>query len=698
MTRDDASVQRRRRGYVRLALLGLCTATACGTGAAPLTYGDPTDGFTAPAHADTAGGAADTAVPDESVPPTLSVTSPSDGAVVDDEVVVLSGVASDTSGIDSVRVRVDQGTWLVAQLEPIDAGTAGQGSAHTQNVTWKAWVTVPPGDHVVHATARDRAGNASQLSVKVHRVRVATLTARLPEKAAAPVTLQLDKAAVKALIPTQSAKELVIYLLDVRPLLATALEAVKAPTVWGLNTQAWGTAEWNMHEVLTMTPDTVNLAGTSAEPLMLLAANLGLSVPLLLADIAGISPTTAFLSTSQVAEAMFRSVVAGHPALVLDPEDGVKKVPVTLYDALEDLITLDTKLGPAGGHPGIVYKSAPAPVLLPDFKITLTGRSNLREFEGMDLSGGQRWLFLKAAGDDVVTFDFLDEQAFQISGVADEPLVDLYVLATEHKGFVDMAYKKDANPDGPYFKGASAAWSLPTWTAEHMVIDAVYHAFRERFSESNYQASKSYDVGALKDASTWSWDKGWLSIQTVAGIGAPPSPSYWWDLVLELAQKRLHDGGIAEGKATLHLPITGVPVSITSDDIIAKARKLFEAQKSKLAAASVGDHSTYDTGCDLFVLRNKSGAVGLFFVAAADLPGAPKTHAKPGFFADASLSQKVSTTAEQGFGDTAHEQVLLADGAEQTLYAADRDGSVWRLSVKRSGFQVRVASRPEVAP
>ena len=674
MRRGPLSAARLSAALLPAALL----AGACVSQQPPLAYGDPSAGFAAkPSHdAGAADGSAD--LTNDDTPPALAIQSPVDGAVIDTATVVVEGTATDPIGVAQVRVRLDTGPWLKAQL-----GT-----------TWRAWVTVPPGDHVITAEASDQAGNKASKQIKVHRVRTFELIARVPAKSAAPVTLDLDKAAVKALIPESAAKDVTIYLLDVRPLLVAALNAFKQPTVWGLDTKAWGQAEWNMHRVLTMTPDTADLTGTTAAPLLALAANLGLAAPLLLGDIATIPPTTAFLSTEAVAQGLFNSVLASHPALVVDPADGVKKVPITLHDALVDLVTLDQKLGPAGDHPGILYKSTAAPVLLPDFHMTLTGHSNLRQLEGADLSGGQRWLFVKAPGDDVVVFNFLDPKTFSVGGVADEPQIDLYFKIHEHPGFVNSAFVQQAGPDGVHYKGGSTAWKLPTWTFEHMVISAVYEAYKGLHSDTNYKTQATYDIGTIKSAATWTWDKGWLDIKTIAGIGQPPPPIYWWDLVLELAQKRLHDGGIAEGKADLKLPLTGIPVPITAAQLVDKARVLFEQQKAKLSAASVGDHSAYDTTCDVFAVRGAKGEVALMFVTATDLPGAKTQHLTYGFFADALLTQKVSSAADAGFGDTTHEKLVLTDGEARTVYARERTGESWRLDVKRSGDRIALTLRP----
>ncbi|HAN30402.1 MAG TPA: hypothetical protein DCQ06_02280 [Myxococcales bacterium] len=667
---------------------GLCVLTiGCGTGQPALDYADPSAGFFSTSTID-AQGSNQPDVSADQVKPSIEFESPSPDQAFEGQILEVVGRVQDDLGVQRVQVRLDAGPWLEAEIdsEPADLGWR-----------WRVWLDLSPGDHKIEAQVTDLAGKTADASVSCHRVRVVQISAQLPEKSATPVTLTLDRAAVKALIPTSAAKDLVMYLLDVRPLLLATLKAFSEPVVWGVDTKQWGKAEWNMHKMLAMTPDTADLSGTQTEPLMTMASSLGQSVPLLLSDVSGVAPTARFLTVEQVADAMYRNIVQSHPAMEVDPVDKVKKVPITLYDVLQDLTTLDSKLGPSGSHPGILYKSTATQILLPNFSITLTGQGNLRQFEGVDLSAGMRWLFVKTPGEDVVTFDFVDPDAFELTGVASEPLVDLFVRTVENKGYINSAGVKIAGKDGPFYKGASLAWKLPTWTIEYLIIDAVYSAFRDRFSENNYKGGQSYDVGDIKDASSWTWDKGWLSMKTVAGIGEPPAPTYWWEIVLEVAQKRLHDGGIAEGKASLQLPILGVPVDITAEDIIAKSRTLFEAQKSKLAAASIGDHSTYDTGTDLFAVRSSAGKVALMFVSSSDLPGATDQHVSPGVFADKALQTKISTPAESGFGDTLHEKWILQEDSEEVGFARDRDGSVWQLRVSRTGYEIRVALWPESA-
>ena len=663
-----------------------CTFASCQQiGDPPTAYPDPTAGYDAGTTTIPDTTATDTAIDPatDKTPPTLVVSEPTSNAVVDAPLVAVKGTAGDDLGVAMVQARVNGGDWLQSD---------GGGD-------FVLTLALKPGPNKLDVRVTDVAGKSRTSQIAVYRRRAVELTAHGLDELGGPLKLTLSKAQLKALIPADKAADLVLYYLDIRPLLLEALAAIKAPQAYGVDTSSWGPAEWNMQKIITMQPDNTDLTGTSFEKLAEVSGALGVATPLMLAEIAQIQPTDTYLTTQQVADALFRTVLSSHPALVPDPADGIKKVPISLADALNDLADLHTKLGPSGNHPGVLYDATPSAVLMADFEMTIAGKSNLRPFEGVDLSAGKAWLLSKKAGADVVTFDFLDPKSFTVKGVANEPQVDLFFRIREHKGYVKAGNSPTANPVDGFAKGNCAAWNLPPWTFEHMVIDLVYHAYRKLHFATGFKKVLSYDVGTLKDAAKASWNKGWLTITTIAGLGSPPPPGFWWDMVAELAQVRLHDGGLKEGEANLRLAVTGVTVPVTAEEIIDRSRKLFEEQKSKLAAASIGDHSSYDSECDLFLVRLKDGGLALFYVTPDDIPAAAKKHAKPGLFADATLTNKLSTTAAGSTGDGVHEKLALFPDQELTLYAADVDGSVWQLQVlqtsdKRARVRLAPAGKP----
>ena len=609
--------------------------------------------------------------------PALTVTAPVDGSVHGGAVLTVTGEASDDHAVERVEVQVGAAGWIIANgTDPFDAD-----------------VTLQPGPNTLHVRAVDVAGRTTSTSLALYRARAVALQMREVSPDGDPITLTVDKPAIEALISEAKAKDITLLLLDVRGLLVEAIKAVFDPVTYGVDTSTWGAAELNLQRVMTMTPDVADVSGTSMEPLLQLAGNLGVPVPTLLAQIPGIGVSDTFLTIEQVADAVYRNVLATHPNVVVDPVDGVAKVPVTMYDALHDLEPLAETLGPTGAHPGVLYAATEASVLLPNFALTVTGTSNLVQWEGIDLSSGKSWLFAKAPGVEVVVLDFLDPETFSLSGLADEPEVDLNVLIVEHPTFISGGTQKGGNLEDGFAKGNGPVWSVNPWTSEYMVTDAIFHATRDLYAGSGYQKSWSHDVGSIPNAATIHWDHGWVTVNTVAGIGSPPKPAYWWDVVLELTQVRMHDG-LAEGEADLHLPLPGVRVPLTAEQLVDSMRPVLESQKAELSEAMVGDHSSYESPCDVFLVTGEDGQPYLYYVRDEDIPGSTALHAFAGFYEDSGLTTKRSTTASLGSGDTLHEKIHV-DGDGETVYAAETNGSVWRLEVgPLVGGEVQVVLSP----
>src|SRR5690606_19299235 len=110
----------------------------------------------------------------------------------------------------------------------------------------------------------------------------------------------------------------------------------------------------------------------------------------ILSEALGIARTEEFITTPELVLALQRNLLATHPHI---GGDG-KSLPLYLDDALHDLTTLSTKLGPAGDHPGVVDPSFPifSECLTPDFAMTIEAASNLRLLDGIDLSHGKDYM------------------------------------------------------------------------------------------------------------------------------------------------------------------------------------------------------------------------------------------------------------------------------------------------------------------
>ncbi|MCH8745721.1 MAG: hypothetical protein IIB31_08750, partial [Chloroflexi bacterium] len=130
-------------------------ATGTSSWSSPVTLTPGVNTVTARAT-DTAGNFTDTVItvtynPADTTPPTVSITSPADGAVLTAGSVTVTGAASDDTGLSQVELRVGTGAWQQA------TGTS----------SWSAPVTLTPGVNTVTARATDTAGNFTDTVITV---------------------------------------------------------------------------------------------------------------------------------------------------------------------------------------------------------------------------------------------------------------------------------------------------------------------------------------------------------------------------------------------------------------------------------------------------------------------------------------------------------------------------------------------------
>src|SRR5215212_3114226 len=93
------------------------------------------------------------AQPSDTTNPTISITSPNDGATLTSDSVTVKGTASDSgSGLEKVEVKIDSGSY----------------SAATGTGSWSYSVTsLSEGSHTITAQATDKAGNTATASIQV---------------------------------------------------------------------------------------------------------------------------------------------------------------------------------------------------------------------------------------------------------------------------------------------------------------------------------------------------------------------------------------------------------------------------------------------------------------------------------------------------------------------------------------------------
>lgn len=427
--------------------------------------------------------------------------------------------------------------------------------------------------------------------------------------------------------------------------------------------------------------------------------------------------TKPFIPLDVLADTLKVTLMSSHPNIA--NETGA--LPVSLYDALLDMAPLADKFGPAGDHPGLLMKddsdgdgvpefTTRSDALQPDFKMVAIAESNLRRVIGVDASSGAGEMFVSTAAAPLA-FNFLDEQKVQFVGIAEAPTVDMRMrimeLPERVPSCVDEADCKQNAPGDS--SGIQYIWSQEPWSLERIVATAAYETYKEREFEFCFIIGDPCDalvkIGAGNDP------PGWSVFDVKVGATAP-KPQFFWELLLDIAQTAVHDftgpdtkdvdkdgntlevlpaangeDDIKEGDANPVFALSKVPIGLSRDEMLALIRPTLQAQADVIADVILGNYWKNNGRLDFYYRLGDDGKPYLFFVAASDkrpAAGDPDqldnaTYPNPGFFADAALTQKVSTTNIPGVSDTEHEKFPLPD-QPTTLYMQDDTGTVYQLS------------------
>ncbi len=448
----------------------------------------------------------------------------------------------------------------------------------------------------------------------------------------------------------------------------------------------------NMQRLLTMTPDTADLTGTSFEPLTELAPLVGVSPAAALAELLDINVEDRFLDSRVIADAIVFELMASHPAAQMRPgpvtdehPDGLYPVapgslPVTLADALTEFETLSERFGEVqqGGvyHPGFAVAPTRATLLDPDFALTVRVNANAAPFRGVDLTDVSPSAVASIGNQADTLFDFADPDWLRVEGLPEGvPVIDEMTIRIVEDG----VWHDGGRSPMPPGQGSSTAWRLPSYTLEYLVASA---------ARAGYADTDGYVAYALPGRDDPSFvlelEQGWATVTTDGGIGDPPAPAYVWDLLLEAAQVRLHDGGIAEGDAIVEVTLRDIQVGIDSATIERTIRQNLEADPAALGEVASQIIDQTSGAADLYYVRDEQGADWLVFVGEADLAldaegdtVRPYTYSSPGFFADAELTEPVSIRSE--VSGAPRESVSITPG--DVLYVGDDEGATYRLDV-----------------
>lgn len=649
-------------------------------------------------------------------PPTVAITSPAPATRLAVERLTLSGTASDNSALREVKTRL--GAVTTAGAEPA-WGEWTPARSPDGFATWSAELPAPVGPIALQARAIDAAGLATTVTVNVTNELARTWSdevawpLRLRDGDPVPtVSMVLDRAGVNEVIDATIQRETELLRLNPTALLGAALDAIKTScgTGWRLDRADPGfdcaltplgrtyrgadgrwqsSPEFALVRLLTMTPANVDVTGTSIAQLRGIADALGLGggFSQILADTLRIPRTQEIVSSAAVVTALRQRWLTSHPAI---PSDGT--LPVTLFDAMNDLAPLAVRFGPSGAHPGLLDPAAPtrSVVFTPGFRMTIVADSNLRWLDGLQLARGKDYMatVVDRRGptfNDVLEFDFTDPARFDVAGLTPAPTVDMRFLVRENPGFIRACTGEGCQSHAPAAPRPGLVWAAPRWEIEPIVTFAAlteYGALRNALS---------YLLGAARvRVGQDGQPPGWAVFSTLLSIGSPPPPQYVWELVDEVGQRALHRvvaGGsvtaIPEGQANVAFTLSGIPVGLTAEQIRAAIRPVLQSQASRLSSRLLGDYARNNAALDLFYRRGADNLPYLFFAARGDPRPSPEyRYASPGFFRTASLApgDRVSATDIPGSGDSAHEKLRVTPG-ETVVYAQDESGAVYRLRV-----------------
>ncbi|MCX4245349.1 hypothetical protein [Paraliomyxa miuraensis] len=536
---------------------------------------------------------------------------------------------------------------------------------------------------------------------------------RLSETTPAPLTLQMNKEEVAELFGDR-ADEILLLELDSTPLLTNTLTAVRdacglawqfddsdpnhdcsltplGQTFMGPDGTWQSSAEYAMVRLLTMTPANLDVSGTSSEGLQELADVLSvLTFGLvddysdILADALAIPRTQTVITTASLVAAFRDNFVASHPAVGPSGALGF-----TLGDALSNLTSLTDRYGPQDGHPGIVDPSFPVQgeVFGPDFKMIAEADSNLRLVEGVDADGGSDGpgkgyasIVVDQTGptyEDELEFHFDDPERFRVEGLIEDLLIDMRFKLGEYPQFVPSCTGTtvchDNLPGAP--TSPQSVWSRNRWDFEYLVTYAAYLDYQ------SLTASIAYLLGSAEvNIGQGGNPPGWVEYYVLLDLGNPPEDQYIWETILEVAQVRLHDSGFSTFPEGVELAFTveDIPCGLTGSEAAEAVRPYLQEQASVISDFLLGNYKEDNDPVDFYYRRAEDGVAYVYFTATNDrAEGVPYAYATPGFFHDASLTDKASSTSIAGVDDEDHEKLALPAG-ESHFYFEDDQGERYR--------------------
>jgi len=504
-------------------------------------------------------------------------------------------------------------------------------------------------------------------------------------------------------LPEKTLDETWLFDLDARSLVENALARFTFSSA--MDASKLDPAARNMFYLLNMTPENAKLEGTALAELAGVGAAVGISPSRILADLLQVEPNARIASMDLVADVVLEHIIATHPraltrrGLVTEQNPaGVYPVQpgfiaVTLADIATDFGSIAERFGPVDAdpsipnvpkHPGFLQSVKGLSLSESDFGMAVRLSVNALPFQGLHASN--------AAAADVNSigmqmnhaFDFRDPNWITIAGLGENLALREVVLNIEESP-KHLAIGKNRDPE-PH--GDSPVFSEPPWVVESVLADVGQRLARKIPAHCTTYSPAGQVIPPF-DAVTVCIDAGgWVEFHIDPSIvlNSPPiAGAYLADLLLNVAQARLHDGGLAEGRANVVMSVHDVPIGVKGTDIVNRIRTNLEKDPVLLRGVAEAISDTTHGDADLFyVVPQGATEDWLYFVTPDDIrqdergnPVRPYAYPNPGFFRDPLLATKVSSLVEID-GDVKHEKVRIQVG--ETLYFQDAQERIYEIT------------------
>ncbi|AUX26709.1 hypothetical protein SOCEGT47_072790 [Sorangium cellulosum] len=510
-------------------------------------------------------------------------------------------------------------------------------------------------------------------------------------------------------IPKPTLEAIWLLDLDISALIENALLGIMhMPPA---DVEALPPASRNLVGLLNMTPESADLRGTSLEGLLGVGNAVGLPTSKILADLVGADGNERLIPVEIAAQAVLENLVSTHPNTQArrgppssEHPDGIypvapRSIPVTLYDVVSDFAGLAEQFGPTPldpddpdgpRHPGFIKATSGVKAALDHFTMTVRVNVNALPYKGVDATAADVASVNSTPGQIDTLFDFSEPDWLELNGLAEGLSIGELTMAIPESPM----YLPGGTAEEPSPRGDSPVWEQPPWELEHILARA--GELRAALIEDHCSSygPQGTSTSQFEPVEVCIDERGWTEISVDDSVvleEPPPPPSYFWDILVEVAQKRLHDGDLAEGDANVEVTVRDVPVGVETDDLVARIKENLANDPAVLKdmAIELNDNAAGDADFYLYQPSTEGGVAGrrdyLYFVAPDDLrkdaAGArvrDYAYENPGFFSDAELTKKVSTT-EAIDGDALHEKVEVEPG--DTLYFEDDEGRRYAIEI-----------------